>query len=191
VECEGVFERELGEKKHFGAVKLLLEPGKRGSGVEIIRRLEDNAPLFTEEMLAAMEEGIKEGLQSGVLAGYPVIDIRVVITGGVIRDGETTVLGCRIAAATAFRDGCHKAEPVLLDPVMLVDIVTPPEFVGEVIGDINARRGEIQEIAPKGKTSEVRAKVPLKAMFGYSTDLRSATQGRAIFTMQFLAYDTI
>jgi elongation factor G len=191
VECEGVFDRELGEKKHFGLVKLLLEPGKRGSGAEISRRLEDNAPLFTEEMLSAMEEGIKEGLQSGVLAGYPVIDIRVVIAGGVIREGETTPLGCRIAAATAFRDGCQRAEPVLLDPLMLVDIVTPPEFVGEVIGDINARRGEIQEIAPKGKTSEIRAKVPLKAMFGYSTDLRSATQGRAIFTMQFLAYDKI
>ncbi len=191
VECEGVFDRELAEKRHFGRVELLLEPGKRGGGVEIIRRIEDKSLLFTEEMLSAMEEGIKEGMQSGVLAGYPVIDIRVVIKGGVIREGETTALGCRIAAATAFREGCQKADPVLLDPIMLVDIVTPPEFMGEVIGDINARRGEIQEISPKGTTSEIRAKVPLNAMFGYSTDLRSATQGRAIFTMQFLAYDKI
>jgi elongation factor G len=120
-----------------------------------------------------------------------VIDIRVAIIGGVVREGETTLLGCRIAAATAFREGCLKAEPVLLDPVMLVDIITPPEFMGEVIGDIHARRGEIQEITPKGATNEIRAKVPLKAMFGYSTDLRSATQGRAVFTMQFLAYDKI
>ncbi len=191
VECEGVFDRELADKKHFGNVRLLLEPGKRGSGVEIIRRLDDKAPLFTEEMLLAMEEGIKEGLQSGVLAGYPVIDIRVAIAGGAIREGETTPLGCRIAAATAFREGCQKGEPVLLDPIMRVDIITPPEFMGEVIGDINARRGEIQEISPKGTISEIRAKVPLKAMFGYSTDLRSATQGRAMFTMQFLAYDKI
>ncbi|MBW6484770.1 MAG: elongation factor G [Syntrophobacterales bacterium] len=191
VECEGVFERELADKRHFGSVRLLLEPGKRGSGAEIIRKLDDQAPLFTEEMLLAMEEGIKEGLQSGVLAGYPVIDIRIAIAGGVIREGETTPLGCRIAAATAFRDGCQLAEPVLLDPIMRVDIITPPEFMGEVIGDINARRGEIQEISPKGTISEIRAKVPLKAMFGYSTDLRSATQGRAMFTMQFLAYDKI
>ncbi|MHB8093238.1 MAG: elongation factor G [Syntrophales bacterium] len=191
VECEGGFDRELADKKHFGSVRLLLEPGKRGSGAEIIRKLDDQAPLFTEEMLLAMEEGIKEGLQSGVLAGYPVIDIRISITGGLIREGETTPLGCRIAAATAFRDGCQLAEPVLLDPIMRVDIITPPEFMGEVIGDINARRGEIQEISPKGTISEIRARVPLKAMFGYSTDLRSATQGRAMFTMQFLAYDKI
>ncbi len=191
VECEGVFERELAEKKHFGCVRLLLEPGKRGSGVEIVRRIDDPSLLFTEDMLAAMEDGIREGLQSGVLAGYQVIDIRIVIIGGAVREGETTVLGCRIAAATAFREGCQKAEPVLLDPIMLVDVVTPPEFMGEVIGDINARRGEIQEISPRGTTSEIRARVPLKAMFGYSTDLRSATQGRAIFTMQFFAYDKI
>ncbi|MCK9362698.1 MAG: elongation factor G [Syntrophales bacterium] len=191
VECEGIFDRELADKKHFGSVRLLLEPGKRGSGAEIIRKLDDQAPQFTEEMLLAMEEGIKEGLQSGVLAGYPVIDIRISITGGLIREGETTPLGCRIAAATAFRDGCQLAEPVLLDPIMRVDIITPPEFMGEVIGDINARRGEIQEISPKGTISEIRARVPLKAMFGYSTDLRSATQGRAMFTMQFLAYDKI
>jgi elongation factor G len=191
VECEGVFERELAEKKHFGCVRLLLEPGKRGSGVEIVRRIDDPSLLFTEDMLAAMEDGIREGLQSGVLAGYQVIDIRIVIIGGAAREGETTVLGCRIAAATAFREGCQKAEPVLLDPIMLVDVVTPPEFMGEVIGDINARRGEIQEISPRGTTSEIRARVPLKAMFGYSTDLRSATQGRAIFTMQFFAYDKI
>jgi len=191
VECEGVFDRELADKKHFGNVRLLLEPGKRGSGVEIIRRLDDKASLFTEEMLLAMEEGITEGLQSGVLAGYPVIDIRVAIAGGAIREGETTPLGCRIAAATAFREGCQKGEPVLLDPIMQVDIITPPEFMGEVIGDINVRRGEIQEISPKGTISEIKARVPLKAMFGYSTDLRSATQGRAMFTMHFLAYDKI
>jgi elongation factor G len=190
VECAGVFDRELAEKKQFGDVRLLLEPLKRGSGVEILRRV-DEGVLFTEEMLQAIEEGIQEGLQSGVIAGYPVIDIRIVITGGSVREGETTPLGCRIAAATAFKDGILKADPVLLDPIMLVDVITPPEYTGEVIGDINARRGEIQEISPKGSVSEIRAKVPLKVMFGYSTDLRSATQGRAVFTMQFLAYDKI
>jgi elongation factor G len=188
VECEGLFERELGEKKHFGHVKIRLEPKARGSGIEIIRRL-DEGVLIPEEFLTAMEEGIREALFGGVLAGYPVIDIRIVIRGGILKEGESTALGSKIAASSAFRDGCLKAEPILLEPIMLVDVMAPTEFMGEVIGDINARRGEIQAITPKGLVSEIKAKVPLKAMFGYSTDLRSATQGRAVFTMQFFAYD--
>ena len=190
VECEGLFERELGEKKHFGHVKLILEPKERGGGIEIVRRIEDEAAI-PEEFWIAMEDGIREGVLSGVLAGYPVIDIRIAIRGGILKEGETTPLGCKIAASSAFREGCLKADPILLDPIMLVDIITPSEFMGEVIGDINARRGDIQAIDPKGAVSEIRAKVPLKAMFGYSTDLRSATQGRAVFTMQFFAYDKI
>jgi len=190
VECEGLFERELGEKKHFGHVKLILEPTDRGGGVKIVRRLEEGV-VIPEELLVAMEEGIREGALSGVLAGYPVIDIRIVLLGGNQKEGETTPLGCKIAASSAFREGCLKADPVLLGPVMLVDIITPSEFMGEVIGDIHARRGEIQAIAPKGAVSDIRAKVPLKAMFGYSTDLRSATQRRAVFTMQFFAYDKV
>jgi elongation factor G len=188
VECEGLFERELGEKKHFGHVKINLEPKARGGGIEIVRRLEDGA-VIPEEFLAAIEEGLSEALHSGVLAGYPVIDIRIVILGGMLKEGESTALGCKIAASSAFREGCLKANPILLEPIMLVDVMTPAEFMGEVIGDINARRGEIQAIAPKGLVSEIKARVPLKAMFGYSTDLRSATQGRAVFTMQFLTYD--
>jgi elongation factor G len=190
VESEGLFERELGEKKHFGHAKLLLEPKARGGGVEIVRELKEGA-ILPEEFLTAMEDGIREALLSGVVAGYPVIDIRIVILGGMLKEGESSVLGCKIAASTAFRDGCLKADPVLLDPIMLVNVITPSEFMGEVIGDINARRGEIQAIAPKGLVSEIKARVPLKAMFGYSTDLRSATQGRALFTMQFLTYDKI
>jgi elongation factor G len=190
VETEGLFERELGEKKHFGHVKLILEPKGRGYGVEIVHELKDGMVL-PEEFLMAMEEGIREALLSGVVAGYPVVDIRIAILGGMLKEGESTTLGCKIAASTAFRDGCLKADPVLLDPIMLVNVITPTEFMGEVIGDINARRGEIQAIAPKGLVSEIKARVPLKAMFGYSTDLRSATQGRALFTMQFFAYDKI
>jgi len=190
VECEGLFERELGEKKHFGHVKLILEPKERGGGIEIVRRIEDEAAI-PEEFWIAMEDGIREGVLSGVLTGYPVIDIRIAIRGGILKEGETTPLGCKIAASSAFREGCLKADPILLDPIMLVDIITPSEFLGEVIGDINARRGDIQAIDPKGAVSEIRAKGPLKAMFGYSTDLRSTTQGRAVFTMQFFAYDKI
>ncbi|MDA8125866.1 MAG: elongation factor G [Deltaproteobacteria bacterium] len=188
VESEGIFERELGDKKHYGHVKLILEPLPRGEGVVIVRQLKEGETL-AEDLWAAMEEGIREALMSGVLAGYPVVDIRVAILGGVQKEGEVTPLGCKIAASTAFRDGCLKAGPVLLEPIVLVDVMTPSEFMGEVIGDINTRRGEIQDITPKGLVSEIRARVPLKAMFGYSTDLRSATQGRAVFSMKFFAYD--
>jgi len=189
VESEGIFERELGEKKHFGQVKLLLEPRGRGEGVEIVRQLQEGTAV-PDEFLSAIEDGLREALLSGVIAGYPVIDIRIVILEAVLKEGESTALGLRVAASSAFRDGCLKAEPVLLEPIMLVDVMTPTEFMGEVIGDINARRGEVQAITPKGLVSEIKARVPLKAMFGYSTDLRSATQGRAVFTMQFFAYDS-
>ena len=188
VEIEGIFERELGEKKHFGQVRLLLEPRGRGEGVEIVRQLPAGAAV-PEEFINAIEDGLREALLSGVIAGYPVIDIRIVILEAVLKEGESTALGFKVATSSAFRDGCLKAEPVLLEPIMLVDVMTPTEFMGEVIGDINARRGEVQAITPKGLVSEIKARVPLKAMFGYSTDLRSATQGRAVFTMQFFAYD--
>ncbi|MCL5808953.1 MAG: elongation factor G [Deltaproteobacteria bacterium] len=188
VESEGLFERELGEKKHFGHAKLILEPQDRGCGIAVVRELKEGT-VIPEDFLTAMEDGIREGLLSGVVGGYPVIDIRVVIRGGMLKEGESSALGSKIAAAAAFRDGCLKADPVLLEPIMLVDVIAPTEFMGDVIGDINARRGEIQAITPKGLVSEIKARVPLKAMFGYSTDLRSATQGRALFTMQFFTYD--
>jgi len=187
VEVEGHFERELGDKKHFGHVRLILEPKERGTGVEIDWKT-DKAVL-PAEYVKAVEEGVQESLLSGSVAGYPVVDIGVNIADVVIKEGESSAIGYRIAASSAFRDGCIKADPVLLQPIMMVNVISPAEFMGDVIGDINARKGEIQEIMPKGTVCEIRALVPLKALFGYSTDLRSATQGRAIFTMQFHAYD--
>ncbi len=187
VDVEGVFEKELGDKKHFGRVAIELSPRKRGAGNEIVNQLD--ATVVPPEYHEAIEEGIREALTSGALGGYPVIDICVRITGGAHREGESSVQAFKIAAASAFREGCLAAEPAMLEPIMMVDIITPGEFVGDVIGDINARRGEIQSVNPKGPISEVKAKVPLKAMFGYSTDLRSATQGRAVFSMLFEIYD--
>jgi elongation factor G len=187
VEAEGVFEKELGDKKHFGRVCIELSPRKRGTGNEIINQLSEE--MIPAEYHNAIEEGIREAMMSGVLNSYPVIDAGVKLTGGSYREGESSAQGYKIAAATAFRDGCLMADPVMLEPIMMVDIITPGEFMGDVIGDINARRGEIQAVNPKGPVSEIRAKVPLKAMFGYSTDLRSATQGRAVFTMIFAEYN--
>jgi len=187
VEVEGRFEKELGEKRHFGHVRLSLEPLERGRGIEIIKQVD--AALIPEEFLPAIEEGILESTQSGVVEGYPVVDCRISIVGGSFREGESTALGYKVAASSAFKNGCREALPVLLEPIMMVNIITPAGFTGEVISDINVRKGEIQSILSKGTISEIRAKVPLKAMFGYSTDLRSATQGRAVFTMHFSGYD--
>jgi elongation factor G len=187
VEIEGRFEKELGDKKHFGDVRLILEPLSRGSGVEVVNHL--NTLQIPDEYHAAIDEGIREAVMSGVIAGYPIVDMRITISGGSYREGESSALGYKIAAGTALRDGCMQGDPTLLEPIMMVGVLTPSEFMGEVIGDINARRGEIQMISPKGPVSEIRAKVPLKAMFGYSTDLRSLTQGRATFSMRFEVYD--
>jgi elongation factor G len=188
VEIEGRFERELGEKKHFGHVKLVLEPLPRGAGIEIKNELQTET--IPAEFHHVIEESLGEAVFSGVLAGYPVLDVRIRITGGSFKEGEASPVGYKIATATAFKDGCAKADPVLLEPIMRVDILTPRDFMGEVIGDINARKGEVDSVTPKGPVTEIRAHVPLRSLFGYSTDLRSATQGRAIFTMQFLRYDT-
>ena len=178
IEIGRLFERELGDKKHFGHVVLKLEPNTRGAGLEIINRIDGT--VIPEEYHVGM---------SGCAAGYPVTDIIISITGGSFREGQSTELGYRIAASTAFSDGCAEAGALLLEPIMMVDIITPSEFMGDGIGNINARKGEVQQINHKGTISEIRATVPLKQMFGYSTDLRSATQGRATFSMQFLQYD--
>jgi elongation factor G len=188
-EVENFFEKELGEKKHFGHVRIQIEPAPRGRGNEMTWKTDTDTPSLSEEYQAAITEGIKEALQSGVLGGYPIVDIKIIIKGGSFREGESSPLAYKIAASTAIKDACSQASPVLLEPIMLVDIITPAEFMGEVIGDINARRGDIQAVSPRGAISEIKAKVPLKAMFGYSTDLRSATQGRAIFSMLFSTYD--
>ena len=187
VDVEGKFERELGEKKHFGHVKLHLKPNRRGTGLKLINATDAN--LIPDEFIPVIKEGIRDAALTGVIAGYPATDITVSITGGSFKEGTATELGYRIASSTAFRDGCSLADPVLLEPIMIVNIITPSEFMGDVIGDINSRRGEVENINHKGPISEITARLPLKQMFGYSTDLRSATQGRANFSMQFLRYD--
>ncbi|HPB15123.1 MAG TPA: elongation factor G [Smithellaceae bacterium] len=186
-EAEYLFEKELGDKKHFGQVRLELTPRKRGAGNEIVNAIPEE--IIPAEYHEAIEESIRDAMTSGVLNSYPVIDVSARLTGGAYREGEASIQGYKIAAATAFRDACLAAEPIMLEPIMMVDIITPSEFMGDVIGDINARRGEIQAVNPKGPVSEIKAKVPLKALFGYSTDLRSATQGRAVFTIMFEEYN--
>ena len=189
VEAEGRFEREIEGLLHFGHVRLRLEPRPRGSGIEIIKGNADGT--IPEEFIPSIERGVKDSIGTGVVAGYPMVDLKVDLLGGTHREGNSTPLAFQVAAAMAFREGCQKAQPVLLEPIMKIEVVVPEDFLGEVIGDLSARKGRIEQIQSKGKVSLVEAFVPLKEMFGYSTDLRSLTQGRGTFTMQFHHFDWV
>ncbi len=187
VEITEHFDRDLGGARQVGEVTLALMPNPRGGGNTIrISADQESIPPEYREMLS---KTLEENLQSGAVLGYPVVDLGVQIVGGSYQPGLSTELGFRLACAQALRNGLEQGKSTLLEPVMKVEVVSPEEFVGEVIGDLNARGGSVEAIEPRGATSLVRATVPLRQMFGYSTDLRSSTQGRAIFTMQFSHYD--
>ena len=187
VEAEGKFEREIEGVMNFAHVRLRLEPRPRGSGTEYDGKASDGS--IPSEFLPAVESGVGESMGNGTLAGYPLVDVKVTLLGGTFREGQSTALAYHVASAMAFRDGCQKGHPVLLEPIMKAEVVVPEEFVGEVIGDLGARKARIEQIQAKGKVSMVEAFVSLKEMFGYSTDLRSLTQGRGTFTMQFHRFD--
>ena len=181
------FDRELAGNREVGEVSVEVAPRERGTGNSFeILAPEEQVP---QEWHGLLKEAVEEVLEGGVLMGYPVVDTAVRIVEGVFTPGVSTALGFRVACSLAVRKAIEAAEPVLLEPIMKVEVVAPEEFVGEVIGDLNARGGSIEAIEPKGAGSEITALVPLKAMFGYSTDLRSATQGRAVYTMRFSHYD--
>ncbi|MBU2551915.1 MAG: elongation factor G, partial [Proteobacteria bacterium] len=189
VEAEGRFDRELGGSPHFAAVWLRLRPLKRGSGIRFYSGLEEGA--LPRPFLDAVETAILESTSSGVLMGYPILDVAVTLFDAQAKDGVSTDTDFRIAASQAFQEGCRNAEPVLLEPIMRVEVIVPDEFTGEAISDINTRQGKIDNIASRKAVKVVEAMVPLSEMFGYSTALRSATQGRGTFTMQFSHYDLV
>ncbi len=186
---KGTFEREIAGSQHFAEVELQLAPRARGEGNAIVNRVRDH--LIPEEFIPVVEDGIKDALNSGDLLGYPVIDVEVSIVGGTFREGSSSDIAFRVAASMAFRAACREASPVLLEPYMAVEILVPEEFLGDVLGDLNARKGRVEGITSRKAIQVVSAIVPLSKMFGYSTALRSATQGRATFTMQFHGYDPI
>jgi len=185
--AEGKFEREIAGEAHFGHVALRLKPLGRGEGIRFATDIsEDRIPA---QFWSAVEEGVKEATLSGVLAGYPLVDLEACLVNGSFREGASSQLAYKIATSMALREGCNKARPVLLEPIMSIEIVVPNEFVGEVIGDLNSRGGKVGMISAKGTISIVDAHVPLKPMFGYPTSLRSLTQGRGSFSMHFSHYD--
>ncbi len=184
---ETVFDREWGGDMHFAGIKIEASPMERGKGDRFVNRCSN--PLMTEEFINSIEEGIKGASESGVLMGYPVIDVETVLVDAKVKEQLSTPLSFKIVASMAFKEVCELAMPVLLEPIMKIEIIAREEFVGDVIGDLNTRGGRIERITTKGTVKILAAIVPLSKMFGYSTALRSASQGRATFTMQFSHYD--
>jgi elongation factor G len=189
VVVEEKFEKELIATLHCGQVLLKLEPAKRGDGNQFISRV--GIDVLADAYITAIEDGVKEAMLSGVLSGYPVLDVKTTLMEAPYSEKISSELGYKIAASMAFKKGCLMASPVLLEPIMKVDVVVPEEYTGDIIGDLNARGGKVEEITVKGKIRTMIALVPLKEMFGYSTVIRSATQGRGTFTMQFSHYDSM
>jgi elongation factor G len=189
VEQEGKFIRQSGGKGQYGHVWLRLEPKDSGSGYEFVNEIVGG--VVPKEYIPAVDKGIQEQLKSGVLAGYPVLDVKVSLFDGSYHDVDSSEMAFKIAGSMCFREGARKAHPVLLEPIMKVEIVTPEDYMGDVVGDVNRRRGLIQgmEDTPSGKM--ISCEVPLAEMFGYATDLRSATQGRATYSMQFEKYNEV
>jgi len=187
VEQEGKFIRQSGGRGQYGHVWLRIEPQEIGAGYEFVNEVVGG--VVPKEFIPAVDKGIQEQLKSGILAGYPVLDVKVSLFDGSYHDVDSNEMAFKIAGSMCFREGARKADPVLLEPIMKVEIATPEEYMGDVVGDINRRRGIIQgmEDTPSGKT--LSCEVPLAEMFGYATDLRSATQGRATYSMQFEKYN--
>jgi elongation factor G len=186
VEQEGKFVRQSGGRGQYGHVWLKLEPMEPGSGYEFVNAIVGGA--VPKEFIPAVDKGIQEQMENGVIAGFPMVDVKVTLYDGSYHDVDSSEMAFKIAGSMGFREGATKAKPVLLEPIMKVEVVTPEDYMGDVMGDLNRRRGIVQGMddSPAGKI--IRAEVPLSEMFGYATDLRSATQGRATYSMEFEKY---
>jgi len=189
VEAEAKFDREIAGVPHYARVELHLEPRPRGKG-NLVRELvrDGSIPL---SFIPAVEEGVRESLESGVIVGYPMVDVEVAVIGGGCKEQSASELAFKVAASNALQEGCRKAQPQLLEPIMSVEVIVPEEFTGEVINDLNIRKGKIEAVHTKRSVKVIQATMALSQMFGYSTALRSASQGRATFTMKFSHFDNL
>ena len=189
IEQEGRFVRQSGGRGQFGHVYLRIEPREPGTGYEFVNAIVGG--VVPKEYIPAVDKGVQEAMANGVLAGYPMVDIKVTLYDGSYHEVDSSEMAFKIAGSMCFKEGVGKARPVLLEPIMKVEVVTPEDYMGDVMGDLNSRRGMVQgmEDAPSGRI--IRAEVPLAEMFGYATDLRSATQGRATYSMEFAKYNEV
>ena len=188
-EAQGKFVRQTGGRGQYGDVYIEVEPNEPGGGFVFENKIIGGA--VPKEYVPAVEKGIKEAMETGVLAGYPMVDIKVQLTDGSYHDVDSSEMAFKIAGSMGFKEACRKAKPALLEPVMDVEVVTPEEYMGAIVGDLNSRRGRILSMEARGSSQVIRANVPLGQMFGYATEMRSMTQGRATYTMQFARYEEV
>jgi elongation factor G len=186
---EGRFVRQTGGRGQYGHAVINMEPSRPGEGYEFLDRIVGGK--IPKEYIPSIDLGIQEAMESGVLAGYPVVDIRVELVEGSYHDVDSSEMAFKVAGSMAFKNAMQRAQPKLLEPVMAVEVVTPEDYLGDVMGNLNSRRGRVEHLEPSGNAQLVKAMVPLAEMFGYATDLRSMTQGRATFTMQFERYEEV
>ncbi len=189
VKVEGKFVRQSGGRGQYGHCWLEIEPQERGAGYTFESKIVGGA--IPKEYIPAIDAGVQDAMNTGVLGGYPVVDVKVTVVDGSYHEVDSSEMAFRIAASMGFKEGCRKADPVLLEPIMRVDVITPEEYMGDVMGDLNARRGKIEGMELRSGAQVITAYVPLAEMFGYATELRSRTQGRGVFTMQFDHYEEV
>jgi elongation factor G len=189
VKAEGRFVRQTGGRGQYGHVVLEVEPGPPGSGLAFANKIVGGA--IPKEFIPAVERGIREAAGTGTLAGYPVVDVAVALVDGSYHEVDSSEISFKIAGSLGFKQAMEAARPVLLEPVMKVEIVTPEQYVGDLIADMGARRGKVTSLENAGTNQMIRVQVPLAEMFGYATSLRSLSQGRANHTMHFLRYEQV
>jgi elongation factor G len=189
IESEGRFVRQSGGRGQYGHVWLTIEPQASGKGFEFINRIVGGA--IPREYIPAVGKGVKEAMEKGVLAGYPMVDIKVTLIDGSYHEVDSSEMAFKIAGSLGFKEGVRQANPILLEPLMSIEIITPEEFMGQVVANLTSRRGKTTKVEYRGGTNVIAGEVPLAKMFGYATDLRSLTQGRATFTLQFSHYSPV
>jgi elongation factor G len=188
-EAEGRCVKQTGGRGQYGHVKIRVEPLPTGTGFEFVNDTYGGS--IPKEFIKPTEAGIKEALEGGILAGYPMSDVKVTLYDGSYHDVDSSEMAFKIAGSMAVKEGARRAKPVLLEPIMAVEVVVPEEYMGDVIGDLNSRRGRIEGMELRGTTQIIKSMVPLSEMFGYATELRSRTQGRGSFTMHFGKYEDV
>jgi elongation factor G len=186
-EAEGKYIRQTGGSGHYGHCKLRIEPNVPGAGYEFINAIKSGS--VPKEFIKPIDQGVQGAIELGILAGYPLVDIKVTLYDGSYHEVDSDEMAFKIAGSMAFKEAARKASPVLLEPVMAVEVTVPEEHMGTIIGDINSRRGRIEGMEHVGGSQLIKAIVPLKEMFGYVNDIRSSTQGRASYSMQFARYE--